>query len=105
MIVVGPKINVDASKIEASKGNETFVDVSYVDGFTIPVTCSSEGVVITGCNIDLFKQPGIMCHDKIDGPLCLNPARWTPDGPALPFFAACAGAAYTYVGFQLFGTL
>lgn len=48
------------------------------------------------CNIDLFKQPGITCDNQVDGPVCLNSARNFAGGPAPPFFAACAGAAYTY---------
>jgi hypothetical protein len=31
------------------------VDVSYVTGFTVPVTCSCAGRVVTGCNKNLFK--------------------------------------------------
>jgi len=95
-IYVGPNLNLNGSKIEASFTGPPDVDVSYVDGYSVPITCSTEGTVITGCSIELFDQPGIRCQNQTDGPICLNPARSTPDGPPLHFFAACAGAAYTY---------
>ena len=61
------------------------------------ITYSSKNIPISGYNIDLFNQPGIPCNDLVEGPICLNPAKDTaPNGPALPFFAAGEGAAYTY---------
>ncbi len=95
-IYVGPNLNPLGSKIEGSFTGPPDIDVSYVDGYSVPITCSSQGIPITGCNIDLFKQPGIQCDKLVDGPVCLNPAQDIPNGPAPPFFAACAGAAYTY---------
>lgn len=95
-ISVGPNLNPYGSKIEGSYTGPPDIDVSYVDGYSVPITCSSEGLAIAGCNIDLFKQPDSQCEHQVDGPVCLNPARNFPDGPASPFFAACAGAAYTY---------
>ena len=35
---------------------------SYVDGYYVHVTCSSEGTEVSGCNIELFGQPGISCE-------------------------------------------
>ena len=95
-IYIGPNTNPLGSKIEGSITGPPDIDVSYVDGYSVPITCSSNGVAVSGCNIDLFKQPGIMCDDQVDGPVCLNSARNVAGGPAPPFFAACAGAAYTY---------
>ncbi len=95
-IYVGPNLNPDGSKIEGSYTGPPDIDVSYVDGYSVPITCSSEGTAVSGCNIDLFKQPGISCNDQVDGPVCLNSAQNIANGPAPPFFAACAGAAYTY---------
>ena len=95
-IYVGPNLNPDGSKIEGSFTGPPDIDVSYVDGHSVPITCSSEGVAVTGCNINLFKQPGILCNNQVDGPVCLNPAQSIANGPAPSFFAACAGAAYTY---------
>ena len=95
-IFVGQGINVNNSLIEGSYIDTVDVDVSYVDGFSVPIACSSGGVAVTGCNIDLFNQSGIACDDEVEGPVCLNPARTTPDGPPACFFAACTGAAYTF---------
>jgi hypothetical protein len=33
------------------------IDVSYVDGYSVLITCSSQGIAVTGYNIELFKQP------------------------------------------------
>ncbi len=96
-VYVGPNLNPDGSKIEGSyTTGPPDIDVSYVDGYSVPITCSSEGTAVSGCNIDLFKQPGIPCNDQVDGPVCLNSAQNIANGPAPPFFAACEGAAYTY---------
>ena len=95
-IYVGPNTNPDGSKIEGSFTGQPDIDVSYVDGYSVPITCSSEGVPVTGCNIDLFSQENNSCITRVAGPICLNPAQDNPQGPAPPFFAACAGAAYTY---------
>ena len=95
-IYVGSNTDYRSSKIEGSLTGPTDIDVSYVDGYSVPITCSSEGTAVSGCNIDLFKQPGITCNNQVDGPVCLNPAQNIADGPAPPFFKACAGAAYTY---------
>ncbi len=95
-VYVGPNLNPDGSKIEGSYTGPPDIDVSYVDGYSVPITCSSEGTAVSGCNIDLFKQPGIPCNDQVDGPVCLNSAQNIANGPAPPFFAACEGAAYTY---------
>lgn len=95
-IYVGPNTNPLGSKIEGSFTGPPDIDVSYVDGYSVPITCSSEGTAVSGCNIDLFKQPGIICSNQIDGPVCLNSAQTIANGPAPPFFTSCAGAAYTY---------
>ena len=102
-IYVG-KTNAEAnSKIEGSVTGPPDIDVSYVDGYSVPMTCSAGGVVQTGCNIELFDQ-NINCHASgspaNDGILCTNDAvnELTCVGVncAPPFFKACAGAAYTY---------
>lgn len=93
-VAIGPNLNPDGSKIEGSFINSSVdIDVSYVDGYTVPITCSSEGVAVTGCNLDLFQGH---CENQVDGPVCLNPARYTAYGPPTPFFSPCAGAAYTF---------
>jgi hypothetical protein len=84
------------SKIEGSITGPPDIDVSYVDSYSVPITCFSKGMAVCGCNIDLCKQPGITCDSQVDGPVCLNFAQNIPGGPAPPFSAACAGAAYAY---------
>ena len=95
-IYIGPNTNPLGSKIEGSITGSPDIDITYVDGYSVPINCSSEGVPVSGCNIDLFKQSGIKCNNQVDGPVCLNSAQNIADGPAPPFFVACAGAAYTY---------
>lgn len=96
-ISVGETTNVGNSLIEGSYTNEPYIDVSYVDGYSVPITCSCNGIPVTGCNVDLFNQPGITCDDEVEGNICLNTIRdSSPAGPPAPFFAACAGAAYTF---------
>ena len=54
-VYVGPNLNPDGSKIEGSYTGRPDIDVSYVDGYSVSITCSSQGVAVSGCNIDLFK--------------------------------------------------
>lgn len=93
---MGPNFNLDGSKIEGSSTGPLDIDVSYVDDDSVPITYSSEGTAVSGCNIDMSKQPGIPCNDQVDGPVCLDSAQNIAKGPAPSFIAACTGAAYTY---------
>ena len=76
-IGVGPNSNVNASKIEGSfvvppncSGTDCIavvdMDVSLVDGYSVPITCSSGGQVLTGCNIDLFGQADVTCPSLVE---------------------------------------
>ncbi|KAF6226219.1 hypothetical protein HO133_009085 [Letharia lupina] len=102
-IAVGKVMSVinSGSKIEGSFSLPTYqpnIDVSYVDGYTIPITCSCGGSVVTGCNHPLFADP-ITCANEGPGPICYNPlcASDQAEGTAAaPFFEPCRGAAYTY---------
>ena len=93
-ISVGPNLNINGSKIEGSFTGPPDIDISYVDGYSVPITCSSQGTAVSGCNINLFELG--TCENLVQGPVCLNPSRILPDGPAPTFFAPCAGAAYTF---------
>ncbi|MCJ1333160.1 hypothetical protein MMC10_009854 [Thelotrema lepadinum] len=95
-IYVGPNLNPFGSKVEGSITGPPDIDVSYVDGYGVPITCSSGDDVVSGCNIELFEQADVTCPDLVEGPVCLNPAQNVPGGPAHPFFAACSGSAYTF---------
>ncbi|KAL8992883.1 MAG: hypothetical protein Q9169_006768 [Polycauliona sp. 2 TL-2023] len=100
-IFIGKSFNPANSKIEISwsppQNYRPGVDVSYVDGYSVPITCSCGGVPVTGCNILLASQ-GRVCPipgagDKV---ICYNPKKTVDNGPADPFFQPCQGAAYTY---------
>ncbi|KAK4695151.1 hypothetical protein P7C71_g2544, partial [Lecanoromycetidae sp. Uapishka_2] len=97
-ITIGKTYDPAGSKIEASFVPPNYVpdvDISYVDGYSIPISCSCSGVAVTGCNIPLFHD-GHTCINQGPGPICYNPEQSIPQGPASPFFEPCAGAAYTF---------
>ncbi len=91
----------DESQLEASYadqgiyGGKRFdINVSYVNGFSLPITCSCDVGVIAGCNKYLWNM-GSCPNDNGVGS-CRNPQRYVNNGPAAPFFAPCAHAAYVY---------
>lgn len=95
-ISVGKSLSGSNSLIEASFPGEQWnsIDVSYVDGYSVPITCSNNGQAVTGCSLDLWKQ-GITCASPVDyGTACHNTAG--DYGPAIQFFKACEGVAYTF---------
>ncbi|KAK3367302.1 hypothetical protein B0T24DRAFT_659317 [Lasiosphaeria ovina] len=64
------------------------------NGFSGPITCACSGVVVTGCNIQLW---GLNACPKDNGGACVNPLRADKTATtAVPFFAPCQGAAYTF---------
>ncbi|KAK8041574.1 hypothetical protein PG994_014581 [Apiospora phragmitis] len=90
------------SLIEANYQNRTIekhaiadIDVSYVNGFTLPITCSCNDLGVTGCNKDLFSLSSCPVN-TVDGS-CANPLR-SDLGAGAPnsFFEPCQNAAYTY---------
>lgn len=97
-ILVGKTTNPANSKIEGSIMAGADMDVSYVDGYSVPIVCTSAGKV-SGCNTELFGLNGNKCGQNVDisnFDICTNPALTRNDGPADPFFAPCQGKAYTY---------
>ncbi|KAL8782153.1 MAG: hypothetical protein Q9213_005657 [Squamulea squamosa] len=98
---IGRTFNPSNSKIEVSfsppQDYRPGVDVSYVDGYSVPITCSCGGVTVTGCNIPLFRT-GRTCPLPGAGTnlVCYNPKKVINGGPADSFFQPCQGAAYTY---------
>ncbi|KAK8137445.1 hypothetical protein PG984_002938, partial [Apiospora sp. TS-2023a] len=90
------------SLIEANYQNRSIeqyaiadLDVSYVNGFTLPITCSCNGVGVTGCNKDLFSLGSCSVPTKAGS--CHNPLRSNTNATAPdPFFGPCQNAAYTY---------
>ena len=93
---VASQLDSANTKIELSYDKSVYADVSYVDGYTVPITCSCDNeTVYMGCNIELWNTTQ-SCPDEGDGPICYNPAAANVDGPAHPFFGPCQGAAYTF---------
>lgn len=91
------------------EGNPSgFFDVSYILGYSVPMVCSSGGVK-TGCSKDLLGNGGKAgtVHKNPTGPGgakdpgsytgCATCKPWCyACSAADPFFAPCAGSAYTY---------
>ena len=73
-IYVGLSFSLNGSKIKGSYVGPPDINVSYVDGYSVPITYSSEGTPVSGYSIDLFKQPNILYINKVEGPICLVPA-------------------------------
>ncbi|KAL9080678.1 MAG: hypothetical protein Q9159_007544 [Coniocarpon cinnabarinum] len=95
-LVVGIDAYYQGSKIEGtySNGAPPDIDVSYVDGYSVPIVCSDENhTPKSGCNLELFELGE--CED-LHGKTCVNPAVGIDVGPMPNFFAPCEGAAYTY---------
>ncbi len=59
-ITIGKNYDPQGSKIEASLSPPNYVpdvDVSYVDGYSVPISCSCSGVAVAGCNIRMHLLP------------------------------------------------
>lgn len=92
--IVGDESLIEASFVDQfGSGALVDVDVSYVDGFSLPVTCSCGGKVVTGCNRHLRDLN--TCPDDNGRGSCRNPNRNGGTRPS-KFFAPCRGAAYTF---------
>ncbi len=95
-IYVNSNLNLDDSKIEDSYTSSPDIDVSYVNDYSVPITCSSKDTAVFDCNVDLFKQSSISCNDQVDNSVCLNFAQNIANEFASSFFAVCARTAYIY---------
>ena len=97
IIEVGYEENVDNSLIEGNTFNERIdVDVSFVQGFSVPIVCSNDGVVVTGCNKQLFAYGTCPPADMRGTRVCHNSAREPDAARAGPFFTPCQSAAITF---------
>ena len=94
-IFVGKEPVGGASLIEGSTTGANDIDVSYVDGFSVPISCGNDQEILTGCNINLWET-GACTSTEGDQAICRNPTVNTANGPATPFFLPCQGAAYTF---------
>ncbi|KAI6085873.1 hypothetical protein F4821DRAFT_260568 [Hypoxylon rubiginosum] len=72
------------------------MDVSYVDGFTVPMVCECDSKVAFGCNLNLHEvcPPDLQINAKT----CKNPYRdrYKFSVPPANIFKDCANMAYTY---------
>ena len=102
----GGPLDYRGTKIEGNNGfdgadpnadPDPDVDVSYVDGYSVPASCSCGETVLSGCNKELWDL-GNTCENEVgdeEHRVCVNDPR-NIHGPASAFFAPCAAAAYTY---------
>lgn len=100
-ITFGQDGNGAGSKVEGSFTGLPDIDVSYVDGYSVPIVCScgNDPTPITGCNLDLFSMGScnVKGQNTMSGKTCINEVSpKNADGPTPPFFKPCEGAAYTY---------
>ncbi|KAI3393583.1 hypothetical protein diail_3932 [Diaporthe ilicicola] len=97
-------ITGDASLLEASfvkpNGWEfavAGVDVSYVNGFTVPITCKCDGAWVAGCKKNLFNVKHEAREVNNVANAAANPLRADMSATsAKEFFKPCEGAAYTF---------
>ncbi|KAK3998162.1 hypothetical protein QBC44DRAFT_363689 [Cladorrhinum sp. PSN332] len=98
------RIQGDESLIEAGYTVQTkpwpygVVDVSYVDGYTLPIICKcrSTGAFTGGCIDPKLWQQSLPCPNDNGQGACKNPHRGIDATEAHPWFAPCAGRAYTF---------
>jgi len=83
-------------------GYKVDMDVSFVDGFSVPLTCTyaATQTKLGGCSTNLWNQNGISCP-QISGGACVNaagPLKTTLNLDQVdPFFHACGtSGAYVY---------
>ncbi|KAF3764196.1 hypothetical protein M406DRAFT_258973 [Cryphonectria parasitica EP155] len=79
------------------------IDVSYVNGYTVPITCTcnDDNSFLSGCSTDLFSVGTCGQDGETDiqaAGACQNPTNEASGSAtsASPFFAPCAGKAYTF---------
>ncbi|KAI0399687.1 hypothetical protein F4802DRAFT_602747 [Xylaria palmicola] len=95
MAEAGVPIRDRASLIEGSvdlHGRVT-LDVSYVDGFTVPIVCECNNTVVLGCNLDFIHS--CPTEHLIGNKTCVNPQR-DAGRPVENLFAPCRSLAYTF---------
>ncbi|KAI5865140.1 hypothetical protein GGS23DRAFT_594689 [Durotheca rogersii] len=70
------------------------MDISYVDGFTVPITCGCNGTTVLGCNLNLLDN----CPKQylLNNKTCANPLRDSPSSGTGNIFGDCQNLAYTY---------
>ncbi|KAM7214386.1 hypothetical protein V8F06_010224, partial [Rhypophila decipiens] len=95
---------IEGSFLQQAPSNEWLfcMDVSYVAGYTVPMVCycGDTTAPISGCKDHLFEK-AFKCpavdFDAAKGS-CHNPKMNSADFSLAPFFAPCAGRAYSFPG-------
>ncbi len=95
-VYVNSNLNLDDSKIEDSYTSSSDIDVSYVNDYSVLITCSFKNTAVFNCNVDLFKQLSISCNDQVNNFVCLNFAQNIVNELTSSFFAVCAKTVYIY---------
>ncbi len=95
-VYVNSNLNLDDSKIEDSYTSSSDIDVSYVNDYSVLITCSFKNTAVFNCNVDLFKQLSISCNDQVNDFVCLNFAQNIVNELTSSFFAVCAKTVYIY---------
>jgi len=90
-IYVGSNTDYRSSKIEGSLTGPPDIDVSYVDGYSVPITCSSEGTAVSGCNIDLLNSQASHVTVKSTALSASTPLRTSRMDPLLLFSKLAQG--------------
>lgn len=71
------------------------VDVSFVNGFTVPITCECDSNWVAGCKKNLLNVKAREVQTAAGA--VVNPLRADMDATsAKAFFAPCEGEAYTF---------
>ncbi len=96
-VYVSSNLNLNDSKIEDSYTNSSDIDISYVNDYSVFITCFFEGTAVFDCNVDLFKQSSISCNDQVNDSVCLNFAQNIINELTSSFFAVCTRAVYIYL--------
>ncbi|CAN8101566.1 unnamed protein product [Discula destructiva] len=96
---------VEAGLSDWGSGAMMDLDVSYVNGYTVSVTCACNDDAKTwlaGCSEDLWAQNTCGADGETDkqdsNGVCINPTNDGTRGAtaASPFFKPCEGKAYTF---------
>lgn len=99
-ITLGDDYQSCGSKLEGSNTPPEigFIDVSYVDGYSVPIVCScgdKPDTPVSGCNVELDIEANCPAENKV-GKACTNPSITNQWGPTPAFFKKCEAAAYTF---------
>ncbi|CEJ93526.1 hypothetical protein VHEMI09107 [[Torrubiella] hemipterigena] len=95
---MGDESLIEGSFVDQGNGFVGDVNISFVDGFSVPIICSCDANgLTTGCSKDLNKIA--KCPAPNGQGSCKNPQRFNINAKSpTPYFAPChaVGGAYTF---------